>query len=365
MDVGIAGTPLMTGDVPRGAIAAIAGKSLEEIAALPRGEALEVVAAAARPVVHEMMEAGQLEGALGLGGGTGTWLCNAILADLPFGFPKVLVSTLPTHDATTDIVIVPSVADIAGLNRVLKPILANAAAAICGMVGQSANVDSGTRRTAALSMFGVTTRGATFVREFLEAAGWEVVVFHANGTGGRTMEALAGRGMFDVVVDWTLSEITDEIAGGVCTAGLHRLEAAGHRGIPQIVVPGAVDVINFYDAVPERLRGRPFHMHLPHVPLVRASAEESRIVGEVVARKLNQAKGPVRVIVPMGGFSALDKPGGLFEDRAADEAFIDGLRSLLRLAIPVDVREDHINSERFARAVADAAIAIAAAQGAG
>jgi uncharacterized protein (UPF0261 family) len=171
--------------------------------------------------------------------------------------------------------------------------------------------------------------------------------------------------MFDVVVDWTLSEITDEVAGGVCSAGPHRLEAAGRRSIPQVVVPGAVDVINFYDAVPERLRGRPFHMHLPHVPLVRASAEESRTVGEIVARKLNEAKGSVRVIVPMGGFSALDKPGGLFEDRAADQAFIDGLRSLLRLAIPVDVREDHINSERFARAVADAAIAIAAAQGAG
>jgi uncharacterized protein (UPF0261 family) len=250
------------------------------------------------------------------------------------------------------------VADVSGVNRLLGPILANAAAAVCGMAeGVSVELDTA-RPTVALTMFGVTTRGGTMVRRFLEEAGCEVVVFHANGTGGRTMEALTARGTFAGVLDWTTSEITDEIAGGICTAGPERLDAAAAHGVPQVVVPGAVDVINIRGAIPRRFAKRAYHMHLPSVPLIRTSIRESREIGAFIARKLNAARGPVRVLIPEGGYSALDVAGGPFEDAKANAAFVAALRRDLRPDIPVELLPDHINSEAFARAAADAMLAL-------
>lgn len=347
-------------DLTRADIARAAGRDAAELAALPRAEAMEIVAAAATDLVVPMVEQGRLHAAVGLGGGTGSWLATAVMGRLAHGFPKLLVSTLTGRDAGQDIMVLPSVVDIAGMNRLLVPVLDNAVAAVCGMAEGVDVPAPPDRPTIAVTMFGVTTEGATHLRRFLDAAGCEVVVFHANGTGGRTMERLAREGAFTAVLDWTTSEITDELAGGICTAGPERLEAAGATGVPQVVVPGAVDVINITAPIPERFAGRTHHWHLPTVPLVRTSAEESARIGAWTARKLNAATGPVRVLVPELGFSAVDTPGGVFADPAANAAWLEALRVELRADIPVDVIPHHINDEPFARAAATVLLELAA-----
>jgi uncharacterized protein (UPF0261 family) len=341
------------GDTSRDDVAHAAGRDWSELSALPRAQAMEVVADGAGQLVRGMVERGDAQAVIGIGGGTGTWMGTAIMRTLPIGFPKLMVSTLGNRDGRTDTMVMPSVADIAGLNSVLKPILANAAAAVCGMAEGSAVAVDRSRPTIAMTMFGVTTRGGTFVRQFLEDAGCEVVVFHANGSGGATMEDLVRRGTFAAVLDWTTSEVTDELCGGICTAGPTRLEAAGAVGIPQLVIPGAVDVINISGAIPKRFAKRTYHMHLPTVPLIRTSLRESREIGTWIANKLNAATGPVRVLIPQGGYSALDIEGGPFWDPAANDAFVNALRRTLRSDIEVDESPHNINSEAFARVAAE------------
>ena len=209
-------------------------------------------------------------------------------------------------------------------------------------------------------MFGVTTAGGARVRAALEALGYEVVVFHANGVGGATMEELIGQGCFAGVVDWTITELADELVGGIRSAGPRRLEAAGARGLPQVVVPGAIDVVNFgpRETVPARYAGRRLHAHTPSTTLLRTSADESAALGRLVAAKLNRATGPVVVLAPLGGFSALDAPGGPFEDPAADVAFAEALRAGLRPGIVLRELPEHINSEPFVRAVVEAALSV-------
>lgn len=341
-------------DTPRSAVATEAGWNVDDLVALPRAEAMEIVGDAAGRLVKGLLDRGDVGAVLGLGGGTGTWLAERALADLPHGFPKLVVSTLTGRDASRDVMVLPSVVDIAGVNRLLAPVLANAAAAACGMARSQGVADVSPKPTVAVTMFGVTTAGATHLRRLLDDAGCEVVVFHANGTGGRTMERLAAQGAFSGVVDWTTSEITDELVDGICTAGPDRLEAVGAAGVPQVVVPGAVDVINVAGEIPERFATRPHHWHLPTVPLIRTSAEESARIGSWMAGKLNAARGPVRVVTPGKGFSALDAPGEVFEDRDADQAWVDAMRAGLRPDIPVDVVDHHINDEKFAEAAATA-----------
>jgi len=340
------------GDSTRDDVAHAAGRDWSELSALARAQAMEVVADGAGRLVRGLVERGDVQAVIGIGGGTGTWMGTAIMRTLPIGFPKLMVSTLGNRDGRTDTMVMPSVADIAGLNSVLKPILANAAAAVCGMAeGSAVDVDRA-RPTIAMTMFGVTTKGGTFVRQFLEDAGCEVVVFHANGSGGATMEDLVRRGTFAAVLDWTTSEVTDELCGGICTAGPKRLEAAGAMGIPQLVIPGAVDVINISGAIPKRFAKRTYHMHLPTVPLIRTSVRESREIGTWIANKLNVATGPVRVLIPQGGYSALDIEGGPFWDPAANDAFVKALRRTLRSDIEVEESPHNINSEAFARVAA-------------
>jgi uncharacterized protein (UPF0261 family) len=218
------------------------------------------------------------------------------------------------------------------------------------------------RPTVAVTMFGVTTEGGTHLRHFLEDGGCEVVVFHANGAGGQTMERLIREGAFDAVVDWTTSEVTDELVGGICTAGPGRLEAAAACGVPQVVVPGAIDVINVLAPIPERFAGRTHHWHLPTVPLIRTSAAESELIGEWMGRKLGKARGPVRVLVPTLGFSALDRPDGPFEDPAADAAWETGLRAGAGDGLEIVDLPANINDESFAHACADAALAMLGAR---
>ncbi len=354
LDLSLLGGGELRGDTSRDEVAAAAGRAPEDVERLQRADAMPVMAEGAARILEGMREADTLAGVIGLGGGTGTWMANAALRGLPIGFPKLIVSTLGQHDARIDTLVMPSVADIAGLNMLLKPILANAAAAMCGMVAAGQFMPTESRQTLAMTMFGVTTTGGTYVRQLLERAGWEVVVFHANGNGGATMEDLIRRGTFAAVLDWTTTEVTDHLAGGVCDAGPNRLEAASALGIPQVIVPGAVDVINWRGTLPEHWGERTAHMHLPGVPLIRTSVAESRDIGAWIARKLNRASGPVRVLIPRGGFSALDVDGGPFWNPEADEAFISALRGDLRADIPIDEVADNINSESFANVAAEA-----------
>lgn len=341
--------------ISRGDIASAAGSTVDAVAALPRAEAMRAVAQGAATLVARRVADGSAA-AIAIGGGTGTWLANDIFSGLPHGFPKLIVSTLTGRDAGRDIAVMPSVVDIAGLNRLLRPVLANAAAAVCGMADGVEVEPPDARPTVAVTMFGVTTEGATYLRRFLTEAGCEVVVFHANGAGGQTMERLTREGAFDAVVDWTTSEVTDELVGGICTAGPERLEAAGECGVPQVVVPGAIDVINVLAPIPERFEGRTHHWHLPTVPLIRTSQAESEAIGAWMGRKLAGARGPARVLVPGLGFSALDRPDGEFEDQAADEAWVQAIERELPDHISVQVLPHHINDEAFARATADAVL---------
>jgi uncharacterized protein (UPF0261 family) len=343
----------MPGDTSRDQVATAAGRDWAELHSLARAQAMEVVAAGAARIVREMIERGDAQAVIGVGGGTGTWMGLTIMRTLPIGFPKLLVSTLGNRDGRSDIMVLPSVADIAGLNNVLKPILANAAAAIAGMADGSAVELDRSRPTIAMTMFGVTTRGGTFVRRLLEQAGCEVVVFHATGSGGATMEDLTRRGTFSAILDWTTTEVTDHLCGGVCDAGPTRLEAAGEVGIPQLVIPGAIDMINVSGPIPRRFAKRTYHMHLPTVPLIRTSAKESREIGGWIARKLNRATGPTRVLIPAGGYSALDIEGGPFWAPEANQAFVHALKKSLRSDIAIDIVPHNINDEAFASVAAE------------
>ncbi len=343
----------LAADTSRDAIAAAAGSTADAVAQLQRAKAMEVIASGASTLLKSMVDRKEIQAVIAIGGGTGTWMGTAIMRQLPIGFPKLMVSTLAGRDASTDIMVMPSVADIAGLNQLLMPILSNAAHAVCGMAEATAPHLERDKPLIAMTMFGVTTAGGTYVRKFLEQAGCEVVVFHANGTGGATMEDLVRRRTFRAVLDWTTSEVTDELTGGVCTAGPTRLDAAAAAGIPQLVIPGAVDVINVRGEIPKKFAKRVSHMHLPTVPLIRTSVAESRQIGTWIADKLNRATGPVRVLIPAGGYSTLDVQGGPFWDPEANDAFVTSLQKKLRKDIPVDIDPHNINDEAFARVAAE------------
>ncbi len=325
---------------------------------LERQEGMAASAAAAAARLADELAAGALHGVVALGGGTGSWIGAEAMKALPIGFPKLIVTTFVHGDGASGIAILPTVADIAGVNRLLGPILLNAAGAICGMAEQAPRTFGGGRATIGMTMFGVTTAGGDIVRQTLEEAGCEVVVFHATGAGGDAMERLARQGMFDAVIDWTTSEITDHLVGGICAASPERMEAAVELGLPYVVVPGAVDVINVHLPVPEKFADRVRHMHLPTVPLIRASAEETADVARFIARKVAPATAPVSVLIPRGGFSSLDIAGDEFHDAAADTAFEEALRAEIRDDIPVRTVDAHINDPEFAREVAQATLAL-------
>jgi uncharacterized protein (UPF0261 family) len=367
VDIGTGGSPRLAGDTPRGVVASAAGLANDGagLAHMPKLEAMAAVVAGATAVVREMVERKQASAVLGIGGGQGTWLATAVMRSLPLGFPKLMVSTAASRDISpfvghADIMMLPSVTDIAGLHSLLRPILANAAAAACGMAARPADSRAADGPRLALTMFGVTTTGGTCVRQFLEAADCEVLVFHANGAGGATMESLVSSGHFVGVADWTTTEIANELVGGIRSAGPDRLEAAGRIGIPQVVVPGGLDVVNFGppDTVPPRFRGRRLHAHTPATTLMRTSVEENKRIGKHMAEKLNRSTGAVQVLIPSAGFSMLDARGQPFEDAEADAAFTTALRRGLRPNVSVEVMPFHINDESFSRAVAEAMLAM-------
>jgi uncharacterized protein (UPF0261 family) len=359
IDTGILGTPAFPAGVSRDAVAAAAGTTVAALATLgDRGKALGIMLEGAATLVCDLQRQGALDGVIGIGGGSGTAVAAGIMRRLPFGFPKLMVSTMAGGDVgryvgTKDIAMLNSVTDLMGLNPILCRVLANGAGAICGMVEEGSpepECDASRIGTIGLTAFGVTTPAALRCRELLEAAGYHTMVFHANGTGGRALEELVAQGSLDAVLDLTTTELADELCGGKLSAGPHRLEAAGERGIPQVVLPGAMDMVNFGppETVPPRFAGRRFYRHNPSTTLMRTTADESATLGKWVGEKLARAKGPAALVLPMKGFSAYDQADGVFDDPAADQAFMTAAASALGDRVPIVRLDCRINDPECA-----------------
>jgi uncharacterized protein (UPF0261 family) len=359
IDVGTLGEPGLGPDITRTEVAKAAGVSLAALVAKKdRGEAVAAMAKGAAVLVEDLALAGRIQGIISLGGGGGTAIGTAAMRALPIGFPKVMVSTLASGNVAPyvgvkDIVMFPSIVDVAGLNRISRPLLARAAGAICGMVEAPQPVASD-KPIVVASQFGNTTACVDRARQILEAAGFEVVVFAAVGTGGRTMESLIESGLVAGVLDVTTTEWADELVGGVLTAGPSRLEAAARKGVPAVVSTGCLDMVNFGppNTVPARFKDRLFYQHNPQVTLMRTTPEENRELGRVLADKLNLSIGPVMVLLPLRGGSVISAPGGPFHSPEADRALYDSLRKNLRSDIPVVELDCAINDPPFAEACA-------------
>jgi uncharacterized protein (UPF0261 family) len=362
VDTGILGIPLAVADVTREDVARAAGTTITALGgAGDRGVAIAVMARGAAEIVGRLYAEGRLDAILGLGGSGGAMIATQAMQSLPVGVPKLMVSTLAAGDTrpyigASDIGMLYPVVDIAGLNRISEHILSNAAAAIAAMAQAQHRFRpaSQARPLLGATMFGVTTPCVTEARAVLEARGYEVLVFHATGTGGRSLEALAASGQLAGVLDATTTELADELVGGILSAGPHRLESAGALGIPQVVSLGALDMVNFgpLDTVPERFRGRKLYQHNPAVTLMRTTPDECAELGRILAGKLNAARGPVSVYVPLRGVSANATEGGVFYDPEADRALFDHLQGALRPELAVHTLDMDINDPRFARAMA-------------
>ncbi len=365
MDLGTVGEPAFIPDISAGEVAQRGGSSLEGIRARgDRGAAIDVMLAGACELTRETFEQGRFHGVLGLGGGGGTALVTAAMRELPVGVPKVMVSTMASGNTAPyvdvkDITMMYSVVDIAGLNPLSRRILANAAGAIAGMVTQEVPT-APERPLIAATMFGVTTPCVTAARERLEAAGYDVLVFHATGTGGRAMEGLIADGWFAGVLDVTTTEWADEVAGGILSAGPDRLSAAARHGVPQVVSVGALDMVNFGapGTVPAHYADRRLYRHNPSVTLMRTTPVECREIGRRIAGQLNAATGPVVVLLPMRGVSMIDRPDQPFHDPDANAALFAALRAGLRPDIRLRELDAHVNDPEFAHALADELLAM-------
>jgi uncharacterized protein (UPF0261 family) len=366
MDCGVLGDPSFPPDISRSDVAAAGGITIADlIAETDRGHSIAVMAQGAAVLARQVCNQQRAAGVISIGGSAGTTIGTAAMRALPIGTPKLMVSTTASGDTrpyvgTKDICMMYSIVDIAGLNAVSRRVLANAAAAIAGMVqgnSEPAMSDSA-RPIVAATMFGVTTPCVTEARHILEAAGYDVLVFHATGTGGEAMEGLIRDGYVQAVLDITTTELADDLVGGVFSAGPNRLEAAGETGVPQVVCPGALDMVNFgpVNSVPERFQSRRLYVHNPTVTLMRTTPEECARLGQIVARKLNRSRGPVLFLLPLRGFSAIDTEGKPFYWPEADRAFIDALRSNLASHIELVEMDTDINDPAFARATAQGLI---------
>lgn len=356
IDAGVFGSPPFPPDIAAAEVAKAGGGDLATLAAAgDRGAAIAVMAAGAASLLRDLHQAGRIHGAIAMGGGGGTTIGSIAMRDLPVGLPKLIVSTVASGDTSayvgvTDIVMMPSIVDVAGVNRLSSRIIANAAGAIAGMAKVEPPETADAKPMIAATMFGVTTACVTRARSVLEEAGYEVLVFHAVGTGGRTMEALVRAGFVEGVLDITTTELADELAGGVLSAGPNRLEAAGEVGVPQLVSVGALDMVNFgpRESVPAKYEDRLFYKHNPLVTLMRTTAEENAQLGRTIAEKLNRAKGPTILMIPKGGVSAIGVEGKPFHDPAADAALFDALRAGIGPNVTLVERDLAINDEAFA-----------------
>ncbi len=352
--------PLVEPDIGRDEVARAAGADVTALAeAGDRGAAVAAMGAGAEAVVRRLYAEERLDGILALGGSGGSSIATRAMRALAVGVPKLMVSTVASGDTrpyvgAVDVTMMYSVVDIAGVNRVSARIMANAAAAIAGMAGaQVPPLEE--KPLVAATMFGVTTPCVTHARERLEELGYEVLVFHATGAGGQSMEALVRGGFLAGVLDVTTTELADELVGGVLSAGPERLQAAGEVGLPQVVSLGALDMVNFgpRETVPEKFEGRNLYVHNPTITLMRTTPEENAELGREIGRKLSAATGPTVLFVPLKGVSMIDVEGQPFYDAAADEALRAGLRETLDGRVELHEVDTDINDPAFATAMAD------------
>jgi len=361
LDVGVLGGPSIEPDHPAEEVAQAAGTSLDALReAGDRGAAMDAMTDGATALAHDLLDEQGVDAVLGLGGSGNTAVATGVMRALPVGLPKVMVSTMASGDTTPyvgakDITMMYSVVDIAGLNRISRQIIGNAVGAVCGMAEQP--VPTGEDRPLiAASMFGVTTPCVTAVREHLEDAGYEVVTFHATGSGGRAMEGLIDDGFIAGVADITTTEWCDELVGGVLSAGPTRLDAAAQTGTPQVVSVGALDMVNFgpMDSVPDAFQNRTLYKHNAQVTLMRTTPEENAELGRIMAEKLNAASGPTVLMLPLRGVSMIDAEDQPFYDPEADAALFDALRTHIDPdRVHLFEVDAHINDPEFATAFAE------------
>lgn len=356
VDVGTLEAPRVAADVGREVVAAAAGADLAGIVARrDRGEAVAAMTRGAPVVLARLHAEGRVDGVISLGGGGGTAIGTAAMRALPVGVPKLMVSTLASGNTAPyvgvkDIVMMPSVVDVAGLNRLSRKLLAQAAGAICGMVEAQVPEGAADRPVVVASQFGNTTACVAAARQVLEAAGYEVMIFAATGNGGRTLESLIESGLVSGVLDITTTEWADELVGGVLNAGPTRCEAAARKGVPAILTPGCLDMVNFGEpaSVPEKFKGRRFYQHNAQVTLMRTTPEENERLGRILAEKCNLSTGPVAVLLPLGGISVISAPGQPFHWPEADAALFAAWKAGLRKDIPVIEYPGAINDPAFA-----------------
>ena len=359
INTGVMGEPGFEPHISAEQVAAAGGVSLAALRQqADRGAAMEVMTRGIARVVQDLFEAGQIQAVLGMGGSAGTLIGTSAMRSLPLGVPKVMVSTLAAGDTkpyvgTTDVVMIHSVVDVAGVNRVSARVYANAVGAVVGMLETPAPQIE-TRPLIAASMFGNTTPLVTRCRELLEARGYEVLVFHATGTGGETMESLIREGFFAGVADLTTTEWADELVGGVLSAGPQRLAAAPAGNVPQVIAPGCLDMVNFWarETVPARFAGRRFYQWNPNVTLMRTDPDENARLGRIVAEAASRSKGPAAILLPLQGVSMLDAPGKEFWWPEADQALFEGIKRYSRPGIKVTELDCNINDDQFADAAA-------------
>jgi uncharacterized protein (UPF0261 family) len=361
MDTGILGAPPFEPDLSRDEVAQAAGTHIEElIRSKNKGRAIQAMAEGSKRVVQQLYQEEKITGIIGLGGAQGTEIGTSAMRALPVGFPKLMVSTVAsgyaqfgTYVGTKDLLMMHSVVDILGLNVFSRTILSNAAGAMMGMVERGVKIEKPEKKQIGMTIYGTTTPGCMVAKAYLESKGFEVVAFHPNGTGGRAMEEMVEEGILNGVLDMTTHELIDELVGGLHRAGPSRLEAAGRKGIPQVVVPGSIDFIVTGPAssLSPEYRNRNYIPHNPSMTLVKTSLEEMRTIGKIMASKLNEARGPTIVMIPLRGFSYPNRKGEAFYDEEGNRAFITILKENLK-AIKVIEIDAHINDPEFANEAA-------------
>ncbi|WP_339875628.1 Tm-1-like ATP-binding domain-containing protein [uncultured Algoriphagus sp.] len=357
VNVGAMGsTTLFPIDVEATKVSETGGGNLEDIRSKnDRGYAMEIMGRGSSEILEELYKQKKFDAVIGMGGGSGTYVTLKSMQNLPLGLPKICISTLASKDLSEqigakDIVMMPSVVDVAALNSIIKPIIQQAAAAIVAMCGVEVFDKSTTSKRIAISMFGNTSVCVGFCTDLLEAKGYEVMTFHANGLGGKAMESLVLEGCFAGVLDITTTELADDLCAGVCSAGGQRLEAAGKLGIPQVVVPGCMDMVNFgtMESVPDKYKNRQLYSWVPTVTLIRTNAKENQILGEILAKKLNHATGPTAVLFPERGLSQIDSEGNVFYNPAVNQILSDSIEKNLNSDIAFINLPLHINEKEFA-----------------
>lgn len=343
-------------DYEADAVAAAAGQDIGDLRRdRDRGKAIDVMGRGAAQLVSQLYANGKIKAVAGMGGGGGTYIALSAMQGIPFGVPKVCLTTLATKDLSRqigdkDIMLIPSVVDVAGMNHILRQLVAQAAAAVCAMANVETAGNDVKARSIAISMFGNTTPCVDKCTELLVDAGYEVLAFHATGVGGKTMESLIREGCFDAVLDITTTELADDLCGGICSAGPERLTAAAEMGIPQVVVPGCMDMVNFAhpDTIPHTFAGRHLYSWAPDVTLMRTDERENAILGERLARKVSKSPVPAAVVLPLRGISQIASEGGIFHNEAADKALFAAIRANVSANVSITEADTHINDPAFA-----------------